>query len=80
MPPHPHEVVNEMFDLFLQLGTSDEATDFPYLFSSTKEGVTTIVHSGSKSAGDVAQRNPRDRKCRLRSKPFVKGLIGAALL
>ena len=34
----PHEVVNEMFDLFLQLGASDEAADFPYLFSSTKEG------------------------------------------
>ncbi|MDR3233228.1 MAG: translational GTPase TypA [Planctomycetaceae bacterium] len=34
----PHEVVNEMFDLFLQLGASDEAADFPYLFASTKEG------------------------------------------
>lgn len=37
----PHEVVNEMFDLFLQLGASDEAADFPYLFSSTKEGFAT---------------------------------------
>ncbi|MDR2704590.1 MAG: translational GTPase TypA [Planctomycetaceae bacterium] len=37
----PHEVVNEMFDLFLQLGASDEAADFPYLFSSTKEGYAT---------------------------------------
>ena len=34
----PHEVVNEMFDLFLQLGANDEAADFPYLFASTKEG------------------------------------------
>lgn len=34
----PHEVVNEMFDLFLQLGASDEAADFPYMFASTKEG------------------------------------------
>ena len=37
----PHEVVNEMFDLFLQLGASDEAADFPYLFASTKEGFAT---------------------------------------
>ncbi|MGL4595134.1 MAG: translational GTPase TypA [Thermoguttaceae bacterium] len=34
----PHEVINEMFDLFLQLGASDEAADFPYLFASTKDG------------------------------------------
>ncbi len=37
----PHEVVNEMFDLFLQLGASDEAAEFPYLFASTKEGFAT---------------------------------------
>jgi GTP-binding protein len=36
-----HEVVNEMFDLFLQLGANDEAADFPYLFASTKEGYAT---------------------------------------
>ncbi|MDR2644348.1 MAG: translational GTPase TypA [Planctomycetaceae bacterium] len=36
-----YEVVNEMFDLFLQLGASDEAADFPYLFASTKEGYAT---------------------------------------
>ena len=36
-----YEVVNEMFDLFIQLGASDEAADFPYLFASTKEGYAT---------------------------------------
>ncbi|MDR2762163.1 MAG: translational GTPase TypA [Planctomycetaceae bacterium] len=36
-----YDVVNEMFDLFLQLGATDEAADFPYLFSSTKEGYAT---------------------------------------
>jgi len=36
-----HEVINEMFDLFLQLGANDEAADFPYLFASTKEGYAT---------------------------------------
>jgi GTP-binding protein len=36
-----YEVINEMFDLFLQLGANDEAADFPYLFASTKEGYAT---------------------------------------
>ena len=35
------EVVNEMFDLFINLGADDEIADFPYLFSSTKEGYAT---------------------------------------
>jgi GTP-binding protein len=34
----PHEVVNEMLDLFLQLGADDETAEFPYLFASTKAG------------------------------------------
>ena len=35
------EVVNEMFDLFINLGADEDIADFPYLFSSTKEGYTT---------------------------------------
>ena len=35
------EVVNEMFDLFINLGADDEIADFPYLFASTKEGYAT---------------------------------------
>lgn len=45
-----YDVVNEMFDLFLQLGATDEAADFPYLFASTKEGYATFdptVHTDS---------------------------------
>lgn len=37
----PQEVVNEMFDLFINLGADEEIADFPYLFSSTKEGYAT---------------------------------------
>src|SRR3990170_574716 len=37
----PHEVVNEMFELFLQLGADDSLADFPYLFASSKEGFAT---------------------------------------
>ncbi|MDR1960438.1 MAG: translational GTPase TypA [Planctomycetaceae bacterium] len=35
----PHEVVNEMLDLFLNLGAEEEIADFPYLFASTRLGI-----------------------------------------
>ncbi len=34
----PHEVVDEVLDLFLSLGASDEIAEFPYLFASAKGG------------------------------------------
>ncbi|MDO4573598.1 MAG: translational GTPase TypA [Planctomycetia bacterium] len=37
----PQEVVNEMFDLFLSLGADEDLAEFPYLFSSTREGYVT---------------------------------------
>ena len=36
-----HEVVNEMFDLFVNLGADDETATFPYIFASTKLGYAT---------------------------------------
>ena len=48
----PQEVVNEMFDLFINLGADEDIADFPYLFSSTKEGYATTdpkVRTGSYS-------------------------------
>jgi GTP-binding protein len=36
-----HEVVNEMFDLFINLGADDETAAFPYIFASTKNGYAT---------------------------------------
>ena len=35
------EVVNEMFDLFINLGADDETATFPYIFASTKLGYAT---------------------------------------
>ncbi|MEX2186608.1 MAG: translational GTPase TypA [Pirellulales bacterium] len=35
------EVVDEVLDLFLQLGADDELADFPYLFASSREGFAT---------------------------------------
>ena len=34
----PHEVVNEVFDLFAALDATDEQLDFPILYGSAKEG------------------------------------------
>jgi GTP-binding protein len=46
----PHEVIDEVLELFLQLGADDALADFPYLFASAKLGYATIdpaVPSGS---------------------------------
>ena len=37
----PEDVVNEVFDLFVDLEAGDEALDFPVLFASAKEGWAT---------------------------------------
>ncbi|PQO40836.1 translational GTPase TypA [Blastopirellula marina] len=38
MDARPHEVVDEVLDLFLSLGAHDDIADFPYLFASAKAG------------------------------------------
>ncbi|MBV8332833.1 MAG: translational GTPase TypA [Candidatus Eremiobacteraeota bacterium] len=35
----PQEVVNETFDLFIELGANDEQADFPVLFTNAKAGI-----------------------------------------
>jgi GTP-binding protein len=37
----PDDVVNEVFDLLVQLGASDETLDFPLVYASAKEGWAT---------------------------------------
>jgi GTP-binding protein len=34
----PQEVLNEVFDLFVELGADDDVLDFPYVFASGREG------------------------------------------
>ena len=46
----PHEVVNEVFDLFASLDASDEQLDFPILYGSAKEGWMAESPEGSKEA------------------------------
>ena len=44
----PHEVVNEVFDLFASLDASDEQLDFPILYGSAKEGWMAESPEGPK--------------------------------
>jgi GTP-binding protein len=46
----PHEVVNEVFDLFATLDASDEQLDFPILYGSAKEGWMAASPEGPKDA------------------------------
>ncbi len=38
----PHEVVDEVLDLFISLGASDAQADFPFIFASSKLGFATF--------------------------------------
>ncbi|MFI4875226.1 MAG: translational GTPase TypA [Blastopirellula sp. JB062] len=48
----PMEVVDEVLDLFLQLGADDELADFPFVFASAKEGFAS--HDPSDRSGDMS--------------------------
>ncbi len=37
----PREVLDETFELFLELGADDELADFPYIFTSARDGYAT---------------------------------------
>jgi GTP-binding protein len=47
----PHEVVDEMLDLFLALGADDQLADFPFLYASGREGYTT--HNPNERSGTM---------------------------
>jgi GTP-binding protein len=47
----PHEVVNEVFDLFAALDASDDQLDFPILYGSAKQGWMAARPEGPKDRG-----------------------------
>jgi GTP-binding protein len=47
----PQEVLEEVFDLFLELGADDELADFPYIYASSREGYAT--HDPSQKGGTM---------------------------
>lgn len=38
----PNEVLNEVFDLFVSLGASDEQLDFPFVYTIAKQGIAKL--------------------------------------
>jgi GTP-binding protein len=38
----PNEVLNEVFDLFVSLGASDDQLDFPYIYTIAKQGIAKV--------------------------------------
>jgi GTP-binding protein len=49
----PREVVNEVFDLLVELGADDHALDFPIVYTSGRDGVATLDPDGMASATDI---------------------------
>ena len=47
----PDEVLSKTFDLLVELGADDETLDFPYIFTSAKEGYA--VHDPTEKSGDI---------------------------
>jgi GTP-binding protein len=47
----PHEVVNEVFDLFASLDATEDQLDFPILYGSAKEGWIAASPEGPKDLG-----------------------------
>ncbi|MCH2187559.1 GTP-binding protein, partial [Myxococcota bacterium] len=40
------EVLDEVFDLLVELGANDEQLDFPVVYASAKQGISTRTHGG----------------------------------
>ena len=47
----PDEVLSQTFDLLVELGADDRTLDFPYIFTSAREGYAT--HDPTQKGGDV---------------------------
>lgn len=48
----PHEVIDEVFDLFVELGANDEQLDFPIVYCSAREGIAKKEMSDESSDMD----------------------------
>jgi len=49
----PREVVNEVFDLLVELGADDHALDFPVVYASGRDGLATLDPDGMPAATDI---------------------------
>ena len=65
----PREVLDETFELFLELGADDELADFPYIFTSARDGYATHDPAAARATDEAAvghgaraRARPRDRR------------------
>jgi GTP-binding protein len=49
----PHDVLSETFDLLVEMGADDGTLDFPFIFTSAREGYAT--HDPNKPSTDVRE-------------------------
>ena len=65
----PDEVLNEVFDTFVELGADEQQLDFPYIFASGKGGFAS--HDPNATSGDIqpAARPDRREGARPRGRP-----------
>jgi GTP-binding protein len=47
----PDEVLNEIFDTFIELGADEQQADFPYIFASGRSGFAS--HDSKATSGDI---------------------------
>ena len=55
----PREVVDEVFDLFIDLGASDEQADFPVVYTNARAGTATRDIDSPRRRPRTALRNDR---------------------
>lgn len=51
----PYEVVDEVLELFIDLGASEEQLDTPVIFASGRDGWATAEYSPEKPSGDLKE-------------------------
>ncbi len=57
-----HEVVDEVFDLLVELGADDRQLDFPVVYASAKEGTAALaLEDAAQRPAAAARDDPRAR-------------------
>ena len=56
----PHRVLNEVFDLLVELGAGDHALDFPVVYASARAGWATTDVDEAIRLGEASRAAPKD--------------------
>ena len=63
----PKEVLNEVYDLFIDLDATEEQIEFPVLYTSGRAGTASTDLDGARRGPAAAVRRHRRRTCRRRA-------------